>query len=97
LAVKERMCCVCRNRKPVTDLLRVARAGEHSESRSASEDGLFFIDKKGNSNGRGCYVCPGCIDKAIKTRALNRSFKTNVGSEVYNALAETIATVYTKE
>ena len=73
--VKERMCCVCRERK--TGLLRIARI-----------DGKFSLDEKGNANGRGCYLCKGCVDKAIKTKALNRSFKSNVNNEIYELLAK---------
>ena len=82
---KERMCCVCRERKSVSDLVRIARI-----------DGEFVIDEKGNSNGRGCYVSKGCIPKAIKTRALNRSFKTNIRDEIYQALAKFSEEIYTK-
>ena len=74
MADKERMCCVCRVRRVATELIRVARV-----------DGKYLLDK---TNGRGCYICPTCIDKAIKTKALNRSFKTNIDSEVYQALAK---------
>ena len=81
---KKRMCCVCRERKPVGELVRIARI-----------DGEFGIDEKGNANGRGCYVSITCIPKAIKTRALNRSFKTNVKDEVYQALAKVNENMYT--
>ena len=70
-----RICCVCRTSHPKTDLIRVARI-----------DGAFVVDQAGNSNGRGAYVCPQCIEKCIKTRALNRSFKTQVPQAVYDVL-----------
>ena len=72
-----RICCVCRTSKPAETLVRVARIG-----------GEYIIDEKGNSNGRGCRVCPSCVEKAIKTRALNKSFKANVGNEIYEMLAK---------
>jgi len=68
----ERICCVCRTKKPVGDMIRVARV-----------NGEFKIDK---TNGRGAYVCPECVEKCIKTRALNRSFKTQVPQDVYDKL-----------
>jgi len=58
-------------------------------------DGKYLIDEKGNSNGRGCHIDPTCVEKAIKTKALNRSFKTNVGEEIYIALAKHVAERYT--
>lgn len=70
-------------RKAADTLIRVARVGDK-----------FLLDK---NQGRGCYVCPGCVDKAIKTKALNRSFKTNTGNEVYEALAKQGEQVYNKQ
>ena len=69
LAMKERMCCVCRTRKPASDLIRVGKPGQE---------------------GRGAHVCPECVEKCIKTRALNRSFKTNVPNDKYEELAKTL-------
>lgn len=72
-----RMCCVCRERKPTKELIRIAQI-----------DGVFSVDLDGNHNGRGCYVCHNttCIDKCCKTRALNRSFKCNVDNSIYDEL-----------
>lgn len=73
----ERICCVCRTKKPIGELLRIARV-----------DGEFKIDLNHNLNGRGAHICKNreCIEKCIKTRALNRSFKTQVSNEVYEKL-----------
>jgi len=57
----------------------------------------YEIDVKGNANGRGCHLCADCIEKAIKTKALNRNFKTIVPDEVYINLAKHWYTVYTKK
>jgi len=56
--------------------------------RQTNADGthIFQIDHKGNANGRGAYLCPQCIPIAIKKRALNRSFKTNIPNEIYQDL-----------
>lgn len=76
--MKERMCCVCRTKKPMTELIRIARI-----------DGKFHVDKIGNMNGRGAHLCntPVCIEKCIKTRQLNRSFKQNIPADVYEKLS----------
>jgi len=74
---KERICCVCRTLGCVSWHIRVARI-----------DGKFKIDKDGNANGRGCYICKNCIDDCIKKRALNRSFKTQVPDEIYQQLKD---------
>jgi len=72
-----RMCCVCRTRKPRTMLVRIARI-----------NGEYIIDRteKINANGRGAHICPLCIPQCIKTRALNRSFKTNLPQSIYDEL-----------
>ena len=75
----ERICYVCRQPRPVDKLVRVARI-----------DGKYVISPKG---GRGCHIDPGCIEKAIKNRALHKSFKTNVGEEIYIALAKCVGKV----
>ena len=74
---KERICFVCRQLKTVDTLIRIARI-----------EGKYLIDEVGNKNGRGCHICPQCVEKAIKTRALNKSFKSNVPQEIYEALAK---------
>jgi predicted RNA-binding protein YlxR (DUF448 family) len=55
--------------------------------RIARTDGKFSVDKTGKGGGRGCRVCRKCVEKAIRTKALNRSFKCNVGETVYKELS----------
>ena len=54
--------------------------------RVARVEGEFLIDKSGNANGRGAYVCFGCVDTAVKKRAFNRSFKTELPKSIYDEL-----------
>ena len=75
--VKERICFVCRTKKPVDALIRIARI-----------DGKYIIDPKGNAGGRGCHIDPKCIETATKNKALHKSFKANVGEEIYLLLAQ---------
>ncbi|MCL2756167.1 MAG: YlxR family protein [Firmicutes bacterium] len=77
---KERICCVCRAKDLATTRIRIARI------KSADGSYNYSIDKSGNANGRGAYVCPTCIDQCIKKRALNRTFKGNVPQEIYSEL-----------
>jgi len=74
---KQRICYVCRQPKSVDKLIRVARI-----------DGKYIIDMKGNANGRGCHIDPACVEKAIKNKALHKSFKGNVPQEIYETLAK---------
>jgi len=73
-----RMCVVCRQMMPKNDCIRVVK----------TPAGEFVPDVTGKLNGRGAYVCKNstCIEKCIKTRALNRSFKTNVNGAVYEEI-----------
>jgi predicted RNA-binding protein YlxR (DUF448 family) len=75
-----RMCIVCRQMKPKKEMLRVVR----------SPEGEFSIDETGKKSGRGAYVCgeEACIKKCVKTKAMNRNFKTDVGSDIYEKIDE---------
>lgn len=50
----------------------------------------LFLDKTGRKNGRGAYICPNeeCLQKAIKSRGLERSFKMQIPGEMYEILQE---------
>lgn len=58
--------------------------------RVAKLDGRYVIDHSHKLGGRGAYICKSeqCIKQTIKKHALNRSFKTNVGEEIYQQLGE---------
>ena len=68
--------------KDKRDLVRIVK----------SKEGSISIDNTGKKNGRGAYVCQdeNCINKLLKYKLLNKTFKTNVSDEVYNALVEEI-------
>ena len=57
--IPERMCVVCRQMKPKTELLRIVNGA----------DGVV-VDKSGKMNGRGVYVCANkeCVAKAISSK-----------------------------
>ena len=75
-----RMCVVCRNSYPKKDCIRVVKTADDN----------YVIDESGKANGRGAYVCKSssCIEKCIKTKAFNRSFKTNINSQLYDNIKE---------
>lgn len=74
------MCIVCKEMKPKKELIRVVK----------SADGTIGLDTTGKANGRGAYICNSdeCMAKLVKTKALSRTFKENVSSEVYQGLIE---------
>ena len=46
------------------------------------------LDFKGKMPGRGAYLCPNgeCLKKAMKSKALERAFSTQIPTEIYDAL-----------
>lgn len=77
-----RTCIGCREQKQKRDLIRVVK----------NKDGEIFIDKTGKANGRGTYLCndKNCLEKAIKSKALNRAFTTEISEEVYEKLINSV-------
>ena len=75
-----RQCMGCRERKAKKELIRVVRG----------TDGTVTLDFGGKLNGRGAYICPnpGCLQKAQKSKALERSLETEIPEAVYLRLAK---------
>lgn len=78
----ERTCIVCRTKKPKNHLIRIV----------LSKNGEINVEKTPKLDGRGAYICNGteCVEKLIKTRALNRTFKKNFSEQEYNNLIDKI-------
>jgi uncharacterized protein len=79
-----RMCTGCRERREKRELIRVVRTPE----------GIVTIDKTGRKNGRGAYICRDslpCLEKAVKTKMLERSLETAIEPEIYERLREELA------
>ena len=75
-----RQCLGCREMKPKKELIRVVR----------SPEGDISLDFKGKAPGRGAYICPNaqCLKKAVRARALEKAFSTQIPEEVYEKLNE---------
>ena len=73
-----RKCTGCGEMKDKREMIRVVKE-------SSGEVSLDFTGKKA---GRGAYVCPTieCLEKAQKSKGLERSFKTGISKEVYESL-----------
>lgn len=50
--------------------------------------GGINIDKSGKMSGRGAYICQKkeCLEKAIKTKRIERVFETKIDNEIYEKL-----------
>ena len=77
--IPSRMCVVCRNMFEKPDLIRVVK----------SADGVS-IDLTGKKAGRGAYVCPvsACLEKARKSKVLERTLVASIEPAVYEQLAK---------
>ena len=76
--IPQRQCVGCREMKDKKSLLRVVR----------SPEGAVSLDFGGKKPGRGAYVCHdvACLQKARKTRALERALDIPIPAEVYDAM-----------
>ena len=76
---------IMRNKK---EMIRVLKTPEEE----------FVLDASGKKHGRGAYLCPSgeCLERAIKSKGLERSFKQAIPSEVYDELKEEMQTIETR-
>ena len=72
------MCIGCGACKDKRELIRVIRTPEDE----------ITLDDTGKKNGRGAYLCRSteCLNKAKKSKGLERSFKMPIPAGVYEEL-----------
>lgn len=81
-----RKCIACMESKPKKELLRIVRISDNE----------IKFDSTGKLNGRGMYVCSmTCLNKAIKTKRIDKIFEIHVSDENYTELLQDID-AYTK-
>lgn len=73
-----RTCVACGEQKEKKELLRIVRTPE----------GNIEPDLTGKKNGRGAYICKSeeCLNKAIKTKKLERVFEKEINPELYESI-----------
>ncbi|MBP3326493.1 MAG: YlxR family protein [Coprococcus sp.] len=73
-----RQCLGCHEARDKRELIRVVKDNENH----------FAIDATGKMNGRGAYICKKkeCLEKAIRSKSLEKSFKMSIPAEVYEKL-----------
>ncbi len=78
-----RKCVGCNERRPKQDLIRIVYNKENKE---------VFLDKSGKASGRGAYICPDnkCLEKARKSRKVDRSLKISISKQIYDNLMKEI-------
>ena len=77
-SLPQRSCIGCNIKKNKNELIRVVK--------NKNED--ISIDKTGKANGRGAYLCNNieCLEKAIKSKRLEKTFEMKINEEIYNDL-----------
>ena len=78
-----RQCVGCREMRPKRELVRVVK----------SPEGEISLDFRGKAPGRGAYVCKSaeCLNKAVRTHALERQLECSVSEEVFSQLSAQLA------
>ena len=78
--VPMRQCTGCQEMKNKKEMIRLLKTSE----------GEILLDATGKKNGRGAYLCRSmdCLEKAIRSRGLERSLKVKIPDEVYETLKE---------
>lgn len=81
--IPQRTCIGCKEKKDKKDLIRIVK----------NKEGIITLDRTGKANGRGAYICDNiqCLEKAIKTKALERAFEMSISEDVYNELRGVIS------
>ena len=77
-SLPQRTCIGCNTTKNKKDLIRIVK----------NKEGNIFLDKSGKQSGRGAYVCDNieCLEKAIKTKKLERTFEMTIDEKIYEEL-----------
>ena len=84
-----RRCVATGEQLPKKELLRIVRTPE----------GNLEVDTTGKANGRGAYLCfsAECLQKARRSKGLERSLKISIPDEIYDRLEEELKELDTKQ
>lgn len=77
-----RTCVVSKEKLPKQELIRVVKNNEN----------IVFVDLTGKNNGRGAYIKKdiNVLEKAIKTKALERHLEIEIPGSIYEELKSII-------
>ena len=79
-----RCCVVTKERLPKQELLRIVK----------TTDNFIMVDVIGKINGRGAYIKKDIdtLEKAIKSKILERQLETTISNDVYDEIRKIIET-----
>ena len=80
--IPQRTCIGCNVQKNKSDLIRIVM----------NKEGNISIDKTGKANGRGAYICNNieCLEKAKKSKRIEKSLETPISEEIYSQIENII-------
>lgn len=78
----QRTCIACRTTKDKSELIRIVK----------NKDGEIKVCTSPKDQGRGAYICANkeCLEKAIKSKALNRAFSCEISAELYEEIKQNL-------
>ena len=76
--IPQRTCIGCNIKKDKKELIRIVR----------NKDGEISVDLTGKKDGRGLYICKNeeCLNKAIKSKKIQRKFEMEIEDTIYQDL-----------
>lgn len=76
--IPKRTCIGCNCQKEKKELIRIVKNNNNE----------ITIDRTGKAEGRGAYICDNieCLEKAIKSKKIEKTFKMQVENEIYENL-----------
>ncbi len=78
----KRTCIGCNEIKLKKELIRIVK----------NKNGEISLDKTGKAEGRGAYICNNvqCLEKAMKSKRLERNFECKIDENLYENLKNEI-------
>lgn len=80
--IPERSCIVTKEKLPKQELLRIVK----------NKEGIVSVDLSGKANGRGAYIKKdlNVLEKAIKTKVLEKSLECAITEDIYEEIKKNI-------
>ncbi len=77
-SLPQRTCIGCNEKKDKKELIRIVK----------DKQGNISLDITGKASGRGAYICNKveCLEKAVKSKRLEKSFEMKINEEIYESL-----------
>ena len=90
--IPQRTCIGCKVKKDKSEFIRIVCNSEGiisvDKNKSLINQAVKKYDKNEKKQGRGAYICNKreCLEKAIKSKSLEKSFKMKIDKDIYDNL-----------